>query len=123
VRNFELRAGASSGARMGAESADSSEAKRFAWCSDATLLLREMRCDAMRFVCTDEGSEDDDCDVGGSAAVASESAGVVVGECDFDFDRCPLGTEPLRVLGPAGPSSLFSLHSCTREHSAPVQHT
>ena len=123
VRVFEWGTRVSSGARMGAESADSSGAKRFAWCSAATLMLRGMRCDAMRIVGTDEGCEDDDCDVGGRDAVASASVGVVVGECDFDFDGCPLGTEPLRVLGPAGPSSLFSLRSCIREHSAPVQHT
>jgi len=43
----ELGAKASSDARAVAGSADSSGAKRFAWCSGATLLLRVVRCDAM----------------------------------------------------------------------------
>ena len=95
---------------MGAESADSSGAKRFAWCRAATLLLRWMLCNAMRVVGTDEECDDDDCDVDGCDAVASASVGLVVGECDFDFDWCPLGPGSLRVLDPVGPSSLFSLH-------------
>lgn len=106
-----------------AESADSSGAKRFAICSGATPLLRVMR---------GEGCEEDDCDLGccdvvaiaiGMMGVDVEEVGVE--ECDFDFvvDRCPLGTEPLRLFGPAGLTSLFSVHWYNYERSVLVLHT
>ena len=46
--DWEVGVGMSSVARASAESADVSGAKRFAGCSGATLVLRVMRCDAMR---------------------------------------------------------------------------
>ncbi len=45
---LEVEARAGSTARAGAESADSSEAKRFACCSGAMLVLLLVRCAAMR---------------------------------------------------------------------------
>jgi len=48
ARWVEVGARAGSNARAGAESADSSEAKRFARCSGAMLVLLVVRCAAMR---------------------------------------------------------------------------
>ena len=133
-RSSAVREGRASGygaragsvARAGAESAKSSEAKRFAWCSAEALLLRVVRCAAMRSGCDGcDECEDDECGFVDCDAVASASRGMDAEGCDcgFDFDGCPLGTGPLRVLSPAGPPSLFSRHSCSHEHSGPAPRT
>ena len=67
-------AGASSEASVGAESADSSGAKRFACCSGAIMRLRVVRCDAMRQWCEECG--EDGCDDGTYDAAADASASV-----------------------------------------------
>ena len=123
----ERKAGASSGrlsaagavkeCESGFEAADSSGAKRFACCSGAMMLLRVVRCDAMRGGCERCGGDDCEC------CCDAARVEVVVGECDFDVEGCPLGTGPLRVPGPTGPPSLFSLRSCTREHNGPAART
>jgi hypothetical protein len=111
-------------ARAGAESADSSEAKRFAKCSGAIFLWRAMRAvrivRLMRFLrCAARLRRDD----GGGC----ESDAVAVNFCcttaeyECDFEVCPLATGPLRVFGPAGPPSLFSIRLCSRGRSGPPQ--
>ena len=109
--NEEAGVGTGSVARACAASADVSGAKRFAWCSarGATLVLRVVRCDAMCERCTEcEDSECDGCSWETGAEVDTGVGVSMSGGSDFDFEECPLGTEPLRVFGPAGPSSLFS---------------
>ena len=122
--NKEAGVGTGSVARACAASADVSGAKRFAWCSGVTLVLRVVQCDAMCERWT--GCEDSECDGCGwdtGADVDTGDGASVSGGCDFDFDECPLGTGPLRVFGPAGPPSLFSPRWCSHEHSVPASHT
>ena len=125
-----MGANAGSDVERGTGSVGASGEKRFVWCSGATMPLRVVRCDAMRGCERCDRCEDgidDECDVGCCGAVASVSVdtGWSAGGCGVDVgvDECPLGTGPLRVLGPAGPTSLFSRHSCSRERSVPVAHT
>lgn len=122
--NEQVGVGTGSAARACAASADVSGAKRFAGCSGATLELRVVRCDAMCERCTwreDSGSDGCARDAGVDADTGD---GVSVSDgCDFDIDECPLGTGPLRMLGPAGPPSLFSPRWCSPEHSVPAPRT
>ena len=121
--DWEVGVGMGSVARASAESADVSGAKRFAGCSGATLVLRVMRCDAMRGRCEVCGDSECDCCCWDTVAEVDTGVRVSVSGCDFDFDECPLGTGPLRLYGLAGPPSLFSLRWCNREHSVLVPHT
>ena len=93
--NEEAGVGTGSVARACAASADVSGAKRFAWCSGATLVLRVVRCDAMCERCTEcEDSECDGCSFETVADVDTGNGASVGGGSDFDFDECPLGTGP-----------------------------
>jgi hypothetical protein len=113
-------------ARAGAESADSSEAKRFARCSGAIFLRRAMR--AVRIVrlmriwrCAARMRRDE------CGGCGSDAGGVnfccTIAEYVCDFEVCPLATEPMRLFGPAGPPSLFLIHWCSREHSGLLRRT
>ena len=93
--DWEVGVGTGSGARASAESADVSGAKRFAWCSGVTLVLRVVRCDAMCERCTEcEDSECDGCSWETGAEVDTGVGASMSGGSDFDFDECPLGTGP-----------------------------
>ena len=91
----EVGVGTGSAARACAASADVSGVKRFALCSGATLVLRVLRCDAIceRFA----ECEDSECDGRGwdtGEDLDRDDGASVSGGCDFDFEECPLGTEP-----------------------------
>ena len=109
-------------ARAGAESADSSEAKRFAKCSGAIFLRRAVR--AVRIVrlmrcATVRRDGCGECE--GDAGDADFCCTAAEYECDFE--GCPLATEQFRLFGPAGPPSLFSIRSCSRARSGPPVRT
>jgi hypothetical protein len=95
--DFNKEAGVGTGSAAGAcaASADVSGAKRFAWCSGATLVLRVMRCDAMCERCAEcEDGECDGCGWETAADVDTGDGASMSGGCDFDFEECPLGTGP-----------------------------
>jgi hypothetical protein len=114
--------GGCSCARAGAESADSSEAKRFAKCSGAIFLRRAMRAvrivRLMRCLRCSARLRRDEC-----GGCGSDAGGVnfccTTAEYECAFEVCPLATEPLRLFGPAGPPSLFSIRLCSRGRSGP----